>query len=286
MWIFLITVIPFLDAFGNLFNKRSSMQGVRPVLISWSNNVVVVLLVLVLSFFISFKLTAAYFLALSVTGTINIFATILYMHAVSKGDISELIPMLSFTPLFMLVTSPVIVGEIPRPGGIAGIFLVVTGSYMLNINLKKRNFADPIKALFRSAGTRIMLFVSFLYSITSNFDKVAVNASSPIQHLLFLNLYVFLGVSAIVLLTKNFKKEELILGRYNLIMLSIINLIGSLLFLLAITYTYVAYVIALKRTSGMLSVLLGHFVLGEAKLRERLLGSFIMFAGVLLILLS
>lgn len=286
MWIFLITVIPFLDAFGNLFNKRASMQGVRPILISWSNNVVVVLLIFILSFFISFKFTSTYFLALSVTGTINIFATILYMYAVSKGDISEIIPMLSFTPLFMLLTSPIIVGEFPKPGGIAGIFLVVLGSYLLNINLKKRSFTDPVKALFRNAGTRIMLFVSFLYSITSNFDKVAVKASSPMQHLLFLNLYVFLGVSVILLVRKSFRKEELILGRYNLLMLSILNLLGSLLFLLAITYTYVAYVIALKRTSGMLSVMLGHFVLGEANLRERMLGSFIMFTGVLLILLS
>ncbi|MGE5441295.1 MAG: EamA family transporter, partial [Bacteroidota bacterium] len=242
--------------------------------------------VLFLSYFVDFRLTGRYFAALSVTGTINIFATILYMHAVSKGDISEIIPMLSFTPLFMLITSPLIVGEFPRPGGIAGIILVVTGSYLLNVNLRRRNFTDPIKALFRNPGTRVMLFVSFLYSITSNFDKLAVNYSSPLQHLLFLNLYVFLGVTVIVLLRKSFKKEELIRGRYNLLLLSILNLIGSLLFLLAITQTYVAYVIALKRTSGMLSVLIGHFILGEANLRERILGSFIMFIGVILILFT
>ncbi|MGE5431276.1 MAG: EamA family transporter [Syntrophomonadaceae bacterium] len=286
MWIFLITIIPFIDAFGNLFNKKSSMQGVHPILISWSNNIIVVLLAFFLSYFIDFRLTGAYFAALSVTGTINIFATLLYMNAVSKGDISEIIPMLSFTPLFMLITSPLIVGEFPRPGGIAGIILVVTGSYLLNVNLRKRNFTDPIKAIFRNKGTRIMLFVSFLYSITSNFDKIAVNHSSVMQHFLLLNLYVFLGVSLVVVLTGSFNRKELFQGRYNLLMLSILNLIGSLLFFLAITYTYVAYVIALKRTSGMLSVLIGHFILGEANVRERILGSFIMFSGVLLILFT
>ncbi|MCU7494954.1 MAG: EamA family transporter [Ignavibacteria bacterium] len=286
MWILLITIIPFVDAFGNLFNKRSSLVGVKPVLISWANNVVVVVLVILLSGFIHFKLTASYFMALSVTGTINILATILYMNAVSKGDISEVIPMLSFTPLFMLITSPVIVGEFPKPGGIAGILLVVTGSYLLNINLRKRNFIDPVKALFRNAGTRMMLFVSFLYSITSNFDKLAVNSSSPLQHLLFLNLYVFLGVTLVVIMRKSFDLEQIIKGRKSLFMLSLLNLLGSLLFLLAITYTYVAYVIALKRTSGMLSVLMGHFFLAEANVRERLLGAFIMFMGVLLILLG
>lgn len=286
MWIFLVSIIPFIDAFGNLFNKRASMQGVHPVLVSWSNNIVVVLLIFIFGFFVDFRFTIPYFAALSVTGTINVLATILYMHSVSKGDISEIIPMLSFTPLFMLITSPVIVGEIPKPGGIAGIILVVIGSYLLNVNLRKRNFIDPLKAIFKNAGTRTMLFVSFLYSITSNFDKVAVNNSSPIQHLLFLNFYVFLGVSVVVIVSRKFDLEQLYMGRYSLIMLSLLNLIGSMLFLLAITYTYVAYVIALKRTSGMLSVLIGHFILKEANVRERILGSFIMFAGVLLILFT
>jgi drug/metabolite transporter (DMT)-like permease len=42
----------------------------------------------------------------------------------------------------------------------------------------------------------------------------------------------------------------------------------------------------MKRLSGMMSVVLGHFFLKEAGIRERLLGAVIMFIGVLFILLS
>lgn len=286
MWILLISVIPLIDAFGNLFNKKASKQGIDPLIISWANNILVVLLVLPLIFFVDLRITSGYIKALCVTGTINVFATIMYMRAVSKGDISEIIPMLSFTPLFMLITSPIIVGELPKPGGIAGILLVVLGSYLLNINLRSRDLLAPIAALYKNSGTRLMLIVSFLFSITSNFDKVAVNYSSPMQHLLFLNLYVFAGVSIVMMASRKFSYSQLSAGRYNLFILSLLNLAGSLLFLFAITYTYVAYVISLKRTSGMLSVLLGHYFLKEPNIRERILGSVIMFIGVILILFT
>jgi uncharacterized membrane protein len=47
----------------------------------------------------------------------------------------------------------------------------------------------------------------------------------------------------------------------------------------------VAYVIAIKRTNGMMSVLFGHFFFKEKNIKEKLLGSAIMLAGVLLIIL-
>lgn len=53
----------------------------------------------------------------------------------------------------------------------------------------------------------------------------------------------------------------------------------------AISMTLVAYVIALKRTAGMISVVFGFFFLNEQNIRERLLGSTIMFIGVLFIVL-
>jgi drug/metabolite transporter (DMT)-like permease len=56
--------------------------------------------------------------------------------------------------------------------------------------------------------------------------------------------------------------------------------------MVALSLTLVAYVIALKRLSGLISVFLGYYFLKERKIKERLLGAFIMFLGVLLIVLS
>jgi drug/metabolite transporter (DMT)-like permease len=52
----------------------------------------------------------------------------------------------------------------------------------------------------------------------------------------------------------------------------------------AISLTLVPHVIAIKRTSTLLSVVWGHFLFRESGFRKRLAGSAVMLAGVLLIL--
>ena len=53
----------------------------------------------------------------------------------------------------------------------------------------------------------------------------------------------------------------------------------------ALSLTNVAYMIAIKRTSLIWSVLFGRLLFGETNIRERLLGSVVMVAGVVLITL-
>jgi len=53
--------------------------------------------------------------------------------------------------------------------------------------------------------------------------------------------------------------------------------------MLAVSLTLVAHVIAIKRTSTLLSVLWGFLIFKETGLKERLLGAGIMVVGVLLI---
>ena len=120
--------------------------------------------------------------------------------AIEKSDISKVMPMLSFTPLFLLVTSPVILGETIHLLGILGILFVVIGSYLLNLDLSKNSIFEPFKGLLREKGTRYMLIVSFLWSFSANFDKLSIQNSSILQHIIFVdhhlifpmqNLYLF-----------------------------------------------------------------------------------------------
>lgn len=287
MLIFLVLLIPIVDAFGNLFSKQAARSGINSLFISWSNNVLTVLLLSPSIFFVPYNFNSGYFYSLTVTGLINIAATVIIMKAISMGDLSQVIPMLSFTPLFMLISSPLIVGEMPKLTGIAGIILVVAGSYLLNIDFRSKDLLSPFRSLVKNKGTRLMLIVAFLFSITSNFDKLAIKyCNSPIQHAFFLNLFIFTGVTVIVAASGEFHFNRRLNGKMNLVMLSLMNMAGTVFFMVAVSVTYVAYIISLKRTSGMLSVLLGHFILKESGLRERILGSIIMFLGVILILLA
>jgi uncharacterized membrane protein len=208
------------------------------------------------------------------------------MKAITLGDLSEVVPMLSFTPLFLLFTSPVIVGEFPHLIGFIGVILTVAGSYLLNINLRTKSFLSPFQALWTNKGTRYMLIVAFMWSISANYDKVALKNSSVIQYTFFLNLFVQVGVTIITIQKKRFVLPKTKEGICNLFLVGALSALSTIFHLIGVTLTLVTYIVALKRTSGMMSIILGHFVLKEPNIRERFLGAAIMFLGVVLILLA
>ena len=97
---------------------------------------------------------------------------IFYMKAIKASDLSITVPMLTFSPLFLLITSPLTLGEFPNLFGLFGILFIVAGSYMLNIKQRKEGWLVPFKALLSQNGPKFMLIVAFLWSISANFDKI------------------------------------------------------------------------------------------------------------------
>ena len=68
------------------------------------------------------QLGEQFWLALFTGGGMYAFTIILYMQALKSSDLSITVPMLAFTPMFMLITSPLIVGEFP---GVFGIIVIL-----------------------------------------------------------------------------------------------------------------------------------------------------------------
>lgn len=136
--------------------------------------------------------------SISATVAINIVAIVLYQKALKITDLSLAVPMNSFTLVFLIFTSLIMLNEFPSIFGIAGIFFIVLGSYILNVNKNTISLSDPFKNILKNRGVLYMLIVAFLGSITLNFDKLIVQNSDPIfgTSLVFLLLGLsFLGIS-------------------------------------------------------------------------------------------
>lgn len=241
-----------------------------------------------------------FWVALLIGGSLNVLTTVLYMKALKHSDLSISVPMLAFTPLFLLVTSPLIVGEFPTTLGLVGIILIVSGSYILNINEFKKGYLAPFKALLQEKGPKLMLIVAFIWSITSNYDKIGAVNSSPIIWVVAVNLFIAISIFPI-LLTSNkdyFQKKrsslvkdgsywELIKENKNILLLTgFLSALTIIFQIYAITLTLVAYVIAIKRTSVCFGVIWGHIIFHEKGVKERLTGAVVMVLGVVLIILS
>ncbi len=224
--------------------------------------------------------------AVTMTAGLNVIAAILLFKALKLEDLSLAAPIISFTPLFLIVTSWVILGEVPSDKGIIGIIFIVIGSYVLNIKGSLKNILSPIRNLFSNKAVLFMLGVALLYSISSNFDKMVVlNSDTTFGH----SLAYFLSGS-ILLIVALIKKDKILTPAKN-------NwgiLIGAMIFVTLIPIamnnayelTIVPYAISVKRTSVIFAALFGFFFLKEKNVLPRLLGTVIMVIGVIIITLS
>jgi len=282
-WLILGIFTAFFEAVKDVFGKQNLKKSDEYV-VAWS-----------LSFFSVISLTpwviytgipalnSQFWFALLIGGSINAVTALLYIKAIKVSDLSLTVPLVALTPLFMLLTSPLIVGEYPKLFDYIGIFLIVTGSYLLNIKDKSQGYLAPFKALVKEPGPKLMLMVAFLWSITSNFDKIGVQNSSPI----FWIFSIFGTMSILllpVLLHKTPNPSRKILKQLPMLAaMGFFNAIGVLCQMQALTLTLVVQVIAIKRTSVLMGVLFGHFIFKEKDIQQRLLGAAIMVLGVFVI---
>ena len=151
------------------------------------------------------KLNTSFYYSLLITGLLGVISAVLYFKALEKSDISLVVPMLSFTPVFLIVTSYFILGEITTIYGIIGILLILIGSYTLNITKENTKFLEPVKAAVRDRGVVYILVVALLFSISANFDKQVILNSNPFFGPAM--IYLFLGLSflGIVIIKYGFK---------------------------------------------------------------------------------
>ncbi|MDO9574583.1 MAG: DMT family transporter [Candidatus Contubernalis sp.] len=204
---------------------------------------------------------------------------------IKLSDLSITVPLLTFTPLFLLVTSPLILQEFPGPYGLLGILFIVTGSYTLNLKEKTRGFLAPVKALIKEKGAKLMLAVAFLWSISSNFDKMGVQNSSPFFWAIASSTYVSLFLFPLMLVKSQNNLKQLPKRVISVLPVGFFTALTIIFQMSAINLTLVPYVISIKRTSVVMSVIFGHFIFKEKDVKQRLAGSVLMIIGVLLITL-
>ncbi len=285
LWIVFALLTAFFESIKDVTYKHN-LRNIDEYVVAFSVTLITPLLLFPLFLFIGVpKLGEHFFQALFITSIIQGITVILYMKAIKASDLSITIPMVAFSPLFLLITSPIIVGEFPTPLGVLGIVFVVIGSYLLNIRQRKNGYLAPLHFLLKEKGPRLMLIVALLWSVGANFDKVGVLNSSPLFWMASTDLLTTLFFLPI-LLTRS--KNVSVQIKNNIKPIIIIGLLSfAFIFqLMALKLTLVAYVISVKRTSVIMSALAGFLLFKEKGLRERLAGAVIMVIGVAIIALS
>jgi uncharacterized membrane protein len=283
-WGVLALLTAFFESAKDVLGKRSLKQG-DPIVVAWAWRF------LALPFLIPVAAIAGvpdlgpdFGWALFLGGSLNVMTSILYMRAIQLSDLSLTVPMVAFTPLFLLITSPVLLGEIPESRGMVGVILIVAGTYLMKVKERSAGFLAPFRALWREPGPRWMLLVALIWSLTANIDKVGLQNSSPIFWSLSINLFIACALLPTVV-WRTRRTTPTVGAMARMLPLGAAGALTTLCQMAAISLTLVPYVIAVKRTSTIMTVLWGIFLFGEKGMKERLGGATLMVVGVILILL-
>jgi uncharacterized membrane protein len=79
-------------------------------------------------------------------------ANVLYFRALQVSPLSLCIPFLAFTPIFLIPTGFVMLGELPPAAKLLGVVLVVIGSVVLHRRLFALGWMAPFKAIVEEKG--------------------------------------------------------------------------------------------------------------------------------------
>ena len=221
---------------------------------------------------------------------LEVIALLLYMQAIQGYPLWLTLPYLAFTPVFVTFTGWLLLGERVSMVGFGGIFLIFAGAWLLNLETKEdseqhRLFA-PLAAILRSRGSRLMLLVAAIYSITSVGGKAAMQY---MQADLFGPFY-FTLLGAVTLVLFLLQRPQTIRALYRRpshnIMVALFMAVMVITHFLALQQVEAAYMIAVKRSSMLFGILFGVILFRERGGGTHMAGGGLMVAGVILIALG
>ena len=210
----------------------------------------------------------------------------LFLTAIQIAPMSLTFPFLSFTPVFTILTARLFLGETVSLQGAGGIVMVSVGAYILQANLIRESIFAPIRAVFTNPGSRAMLAVAFLYSITSTLGKKGVLLMGP-RHFAMVYVGLFAVVVTIFQVARMMsgRSKIHIKGKYGLLAVAsgLAMAVMMITHCMAIEIAPVPYMMSVKRTSMIFAILYGWIFFKEELIGYRLIGALVMMTGVFLI---
>jgi drug/metabolite transporter (DMT)-like permease len=214
---------------------------------------------------------------------LNTIAYFFFVRAFRLADASLVAPLVLLTPVLLLVTSPIMVGERVSPLGAVGVVLSVAGAVLLGLSEPGARPRASLTAFVRDPGVHSMGITAAIWSVTANLDKLGVQASTPLIWVAVITNGIAV-VSALTWYALPHRPIRLRALRWAFAA-GAANAVGNALQMYALTVLLVPYAIAIKRMSALVTVIVGGLVMGE-KIRTRLFGAAVMFAGAALLLLT
>ena len=260
----------------------------------------------------------AFIIYISLNALLEGTAILLNLRALQVSPLSYCVPFMALTPLFLLPTGAIFLHESVSGGMVIGVFLVVLGALVVNRQMFARGLWEPARAIIRERGSRYMLMVALLLTVTNLLDKWFLLAGSngePTSFLVKFSRTIILSAGKCAMLSLFFAGLTIVRlgnwrpyrnGKTGLVQaatsfswnrvlrempvwLSVAAVLEALVLILQLTalqFLVAALVISIKRAGMILAVALGWFIFKERGITDRIIASQVMTVGVLIFFLT
>lgn len=230
------------------------------------------------------EIRAGFWSAVFITVALNVVSQNVFIRAFKASDVSLVAPLRLLTPVFVLATGFIFLGEVPTFLGSSGIFLTILGLWLLLLADTAGVNAFFTRKLFHQKGVMLGIVGAILFAVSLPFDKKALLASSG----LFAAAIVVLSVGVVTLilniaLNPSFRSAfafDALKWKKELAAVALLNAAGGFLTLQALQYSLVAYGASLKRLWSFWAVVFAGQFLKEAHWKRRMLATLIMLLGI------
>ncbi len=257
---------------SNVFQKQLAQRSANPIFIIGATHALLTLACLPF-IFNSMSLSAEFWMNIVLCALLAVLANTVLVFALHAGDLSVLGPINAYKSVISMLLGVFLLGELPTPMGVAGVILIITGSYFI---------FDRVGG--QSRGIQLRFLAMALSATEAVFLKKAILLSSPLTTFVFWSV---LGTPIAAAALRGRIGNELALCRREwktYLWLALTTGLMQLTTLLTFGKLQVGYSLALFQLSSLISVLLGYRYFQESNIRKRLIGSMIMIAGAALII--
>jgi drug/metabolite transporter (DMT)-like permease len=229
-------------------------------------------------------------LILFIKAILSAAAFLFVMLSIKNLEISEALPLLALTPGLVAVFGIFLINDYLTELEWLGIFLMIAGSYILEMKKNTKSLWEPFKSLFNFSKYSYVFIALILFTVTSLLDRILLKKYSlpPYSFMAFQQLFFVFIFAAAVLFKKGTDFTDIKRISKNTFLLIIIVSIFTVIYryaqIEATKLAQAALVVSVKRFSVLMAIIFGGKLFGEPGLTRRIVAAVIILIGLTMLM--
>ena len=235
------------------------------------------------------RLGPGFWVNIALCASLAVASNVLLVFALRTSDLSVLGPINAYKSVVSMVLGIFLIRELPAPLGLAGVLLIVAGSYFVVDRDASIPRHHALAQFFGERGVQLRLAALCLSATEAVFLKKAILNSDPVTAFVYWSILGLpVAAAAVVMMRDDFAVEMTVLRRHWSTYTWLAFATGTMQLTTLLTFgkLQVGYSLALFQLSTLIGVFLGYRYFREGQIRKRLIGAAIMSAGAALIVMQ